>query len=150
MGIYLVVARFAWVWFLLRIILVFITHASPCVDFLPWLFSGKGAILTLPISLCDVEYAKLESSARRSSVTETTRSYLTFSWFHSLDTFRSKICTDSKTLNANLQEAVEHAQATGHVNFQEYRWERLRYQHSNIYPKFFMSSIIPSTLNFMV
>lgn len=27
-----------------------------------------------------------------------------------------------KKFYVNLQEAVEHAQATGHVNFQEYRW----------------------------
>lgn len=26
-------------------------------------------------------------------------------------------------LFTKLQEAVEHAQATGHVNFQEYRWQ---------------------------
>jgi len=33
----------------------------------------------------------------------------------------AKIITNSNLFV--MQEAVEHAQATGHVNFQEYKWQ---------------------------
>lgn len=43
-----------------------------------------------------------------------------------------------------MQEAVEHAQATGHVNFQEYKWKKQETKQ-NIIVYFF----VPVKTNFM-
>ena len=86
--------------------------------------TGKGATLTLPTSPYAVGYAKLELLVRRSvlSTWYFASCYLCLLTNLIAQSLLVLVILSNFILFERIQEAVEHAQATGHVNFQEYRW----------------------------